>query len=200
MRHVIKTIANLPDMMDQQISIVINDREFGVVARNTILLLLALTAQDITEMNETTISPDIVEGLIHLWYSALIPSSVQSQLQDRVKPLIEELCSRITNKPLNSVIGKTWEFSHGRTLRLVLLKRDWLQLLELLDLPKDITPEDAVRIRTRVTLAPARTDYRERWYFKDVSPFIRIAKQRFREDGLLLPFGYPREAFNIPNP
>lgn len=50
-----------------------------------------------------------------------------------------------------------------------------------------------------MTLAPGRADYRDRWYFKDASPFMRVAKQRFREDGLLLPFGHPRIGFDIPN-
>lgn len=48
-------------------------------------------------------------------------------------------------------------------------------------------------------LPSSPTDYRDRWYYKDVSPFMRIAKL-FREDGLLLPFGHPRIAFDIPNP
>lgn len=46
-----------------------------------------------------------------------------------------------------------------------------------------MTPESAAQIRTAVTLAPERADYRDRWYFKEASPAMRIAKQRFREDG-----------------
>lgn len=177
-----------------------NDREFDVVARNTILLLLALTAQDSTDIQGTTIPLDFAEALIHVWYSALIPSSILSRLQDKVKPMITDVCSRIANKPPNTVLAKMWEFSAGRTLRLVLKEEDWLKLPEFLDIPEDMTSGDAAQIRTAVTLAPERTDYRDRWYFKDASPFMRIAKQRFREDGLLLPFGHPRIAFNIPNP
>lgn len=63
-----------------------------------------------------------------------------------------------------------------------------------------MTPRDAVQIRTAVTLAPERADYRDRWYYKEASPSMRIAKERFREDGLLLPFGHPRAAFDVPNP
>jgi hypothetical protein len=200
LRHVVKTIANLPDGITQQISVTINDREFDVVARNTILLLLALTAQGSTDIQGTTIPLDISEALIHVWYSALIPSSIMSHLQDRVKPMIVDVCSRIANKPPNTILAKTWEFSAGRTLRLVLKKEDWLKLPGFLDIPNDMTLGHATQIRRAVTLAPERGDYRDRWYFKDASPFIRIAKQRFREDGLLLPFGHPRMAFDIPNP
>jgi hypothetical protein len=43
------------------------------------------------------------------------------------------------------------------------------------------TPKDAARILKAVTLAPERADYRDRWYFKDASQFMRIAKQRSKK-------------------
>ncbi|KFY46659.1 hypothetical protein V495_02325 [Pseudogymnoascus sp. VKM F-4514 (FW-929)] len=202
-RHVVKTIANLPDTMTQQLRVSMNDREFDVVARNVILLLLALTAQDFTDIDEakeTDSASDIAEALIHVWYSALIPSRVLSLLEDKVKPLITYVCDRTTGRPPSSVLAKTWTFSGGQSLRLVLKKKDWSQLQRFFDVPDVMTAGDAVQIRTAVTLAPERADYRDRWYYKDASPSMRIAKQRFREDGLLLPFGHPRVAFDVPNP
>jgi hypothetical protein len=73
-------------------------------------------------------------------------------------------------------------------------------LHKFLDVPEGLTREDAGKIRAATNLAPERADYRDRWYFKDETHFRCIAKQRFREDGLLLPFGHPRQGFNIPNP
>jgi hypothetical protein len=73
-------------------------------------------------------------------------------------------------------------------------------LPEFLEVPEGMTIEDATQIRSAVTLDSERADYRDRWFFKDASPFMRIAKQRFQEDGLLLPFEHPRIAFNKPNP
>lgn len=173
-----------------------NDREFDVVARNAILLLLALTSQD---SEETNTASDIAEALIHVWYSASITGSILSLLQNRVKPLIVELCGKIADKPPNAVLAKTWKFSTGQTLRLVLKKKDWLRLQGFCDIPDGLTSENATKIRRAVTLAPERADYRDRWYYKDASPSMRIAKQRFREDGLLLPFGHPRGDFDVPN-
>jgi len=63
-----------------------------------------------------------------------------------------------------------------------------------------MTLEYAKEIRKATTLAPERADYRDRWYFKETFPFTRVAKQRFQEDGLLLPFGHPRQGFDVPNP
>jgi len=198
MRHVVRTIADLPDGTKQQINVTMNDREFNVVARNTILLLLALTATDTETLHIPSCT--IVEALIHVWYSASIPSDVLSLLQNRVKPLISDVCSKIANRPRNATLGKTWEFSDGRSLRLILKQKDWFRLGNFLDIPDDMTLEDTTQIRRAVTLAPERSDYRDRWYFKDAFPFMRIAKQRFQEDGLLIPFGHPRTRFNRPNP
>lgn len=95
--------------MTQKFRVAINDLEFDVVARNAILLLLALTSQDSTNLGETeepNTPTDIAEALIHIWYSASIPSSVLSLLQNRVKPLIVELCGRIADRPPNAVLAK----------------------------------------------------------------------------------------------
>ena len=186
--------------MTQQFNVTMNDLEFDVVARNTILLLLALTIQDSTAIEASATPLSTAEALIHVWYSASIPSYVLSLLQDRVKPLITEVCGKIANKPPSATLGKTWEFSDGRTLRLVLKQKDWLRLADFLDVPEDLSFEDAAAIRRAVTLAPERCDYRDRWYFKDASPFMRIAKQKFQEDGILIPFGHPRTAIDKPNP
>ncbi|CZR50286.1 uncharacterized protein PAC_00158 [Phialocephala subalpina] len=193
-RHVVKTIASLPDGITHQIRITMNDLDFHVVARNTILLLLALTTTSTSTIEQTA------EVLIHVWYSSSIPSSVMSTLQDRVKPLIAEVCKKIANKSPDSILGKTWDFPAGQTFRLVLKKKDWLQLLGFFEVPEGLSWEEAARIRKAVTLAPERVDYRDRWYFKETLPFMRIAKQRFQEDGMLLPFGHPRIGFNTPNP
>ena len=117
-----------------------------------------------------------------------------------MKPLITEVCNTITNKPPSTTLGKTWEFSGGQTLRLILKQKNWLRLANFLDVPDGLTLDNATAIRRAVTLAPERVDYRDRWCFKDASPFMRIAKQRFKEDGILIPFGHPQTTFNKPNP
>lgn len=195
-----KTIAHLPLESNQRINITINDREFDVVARNAILLLLSLTAKGDTNASEGSMFSTDAEALIHMWYSASIPLRVLSSLQTRVKPLIMEVCQKICHKSPETISGKTWEFPAGQSFRLVLKTKYWLQLVEFLDTSDDLTSERASKFRMAVTLAPDRADYRDRWYFKDASPFMRVAKQRFREDGLLLPFGHPRTVFCVPNP
>ena len=93
--------------MMQQFDVTINDLKFDVVARNTILLLLTLTIQDSTTAKASTLPLSNAEALIHVWYFALFPSYVLSQLQDKVKLLITKVCSKISHKPPSITLKKT---------------------------------------------------------------------------------------------
>ncbi|KAI0381513.1 hypothetical protein F5Y04DRAFT_288406 [Hypomontagnella monticulosa] len=198
LRNVVKTIQSLPKEFNHQVKVTINDRNLGVTARNAILLLLALSSLE-AEPDQAG-AEELAENLILVWYSAMTTEDILSQLRSKVKPLIDEVCQRIADKKPGSLLGKTWTFNSGSTLRLVLKKEDWTQVLTFLDVSERFTPERARQARQAITLAPERQDYRDRWYFKDASPSMRVAKQRYREDGLVLPFGHPRRGFDYPNP
>jgi hypothetical protein len=68
-----------------------------------------------------------------------------------------------------------------------------------MNIPGGLTAERANQVRTDVTLADSRKDYRDR-YLLFQPPARRIANNRFRSDGLLLPFGSQRDDFREPNP
>jgi len=189
LRNLVTTIAELPSSCSQPLDITMNDKELDIVARNVIMLLIAL----VVDNNEAA-----VDCIIHIWYSALIRESDLDILQQRIRPLVEDVCGKIKDKTPASLMAKTWQFGQ-RSLRLVLPKSSWDGLLSFMDTPKDLTAEDANRIRRAVTLAASRQDYRDR-HLLFQAPSRRIAKQRFREDGLLLPFGYQRDEFREPNP
>jgi len=176
-----------------------NDQEFEVVARNVVILLYILTSLEDGEPRDTDRNTDTVESVIHLWYSAFLPEDLADGCRRLVKPLFAEVCSDIRDKPASTMLGKTWEFGSQNNLRLVLSKELWIRLENYFDAVR-LSQEAANRIRTAVTLAPERKDFRDRWFFKDATRFARVAKQRFREDGLLLPFGHPRDRFTVPNP
>jgi endonuclease YncB( thermonuclease family) len=82
---------------------------------------------------------------------------------------------------------------------MVLTQTQWLKLEKILDSSHDLTYEKTSKIRHAVVRAPERADYRDRWNSKEPTPFARVAKHRFREDGLLLPFGHSRAEFDTPN-
>lgn len=194
----VKTISELPEPFTRRIEVTLNDREFYIVARNAILLLFSLTALEVTSTPPDSFTH--AEALIHLWYSASLPSDILLQLVSRVKPLFTDVCERISAKGDEEIVEKTWNFSHHRSLRLVLNKEEWFRLEALCEVPSDLTQDKAHHIRTAITLAPGRRDYRDRWYFKDATSSTRVSKKKFREDGLLLPFGHHRVGFDRPNP
>lgn len=189
LRNVVKTIAQIPRSYNQSVDVTMNDRDLDVVARNAIMLLIALVVDDIDEA---------IDCMIHVWYSALIRRSDLNILQQQIRPLIESVCEKIQNKEPGGLLGKTWTFGQ-RSLRLVLKKSSWDSVLFFMNIPNGLTAERASQIRTAVTLAKCRKDYRDRHSLFQ-SPSHRIARNRFCEDGLLLPFGSRRYDFREPNP
>lgn len=169
------------------------------MARNVCLLLFALGMQHERQDPQSSEMEDGAEALVHLWYSAYLPANVLSHFQTRVLPMIKDVCDGISGEE-ESTLVKTWHFPSGATLKLVLQTDEWFALRKFLSNPPELSREDAHRLRAAVYLALEREDYRHRWYFNDETPFMRIAKQRFREDGLLLPFGHARGTFTEPNP
>jgi hypothetical protein len=167
----------------------LNDRDPEIVIRNAILLLISLNAEETKEA---------VDCMIHIWYSAFIKKSHLDILQGKIRALVAGVVQKVENKPLKSLQAKSWSFG-SRTLRLVLTKEIWCKLLERLDVPVNLTVQKAHQIRTAVTLAPSRIDYRERRYMC-LLPAHRLGQERYRTDGLLLPFDASRVQFDKPNP
>jgi hypothetical protein len=136
--------------------------------------------------------------MIHVWYSAFLRSSDMAILQDRIRPLIEDVCRKIQDKSSDNFLGKTWKLAH-HSCRVELKKESWGKVLSYLDNVQSLSAERANQRRTAITLAPERVDYRD-WSFLTLTPTHRICEQRFREDGVLLPFGASRHEFKIPIP
>lgn len=139
------------------------------------------------------------ECIIHIWYSALIRQSDFDILQQQIRPMIENVCQKTEGMPGSSLFSKTWAFG-DRSLKLVLQKPAWDALLTFIDNRNGLTAEEAQAIRKAVTLAEESKDFRDRHLSFQKSNFHRVALTRFLEDGLLLPFGAPRDDFKHPNP
>ncbi|GIJ91024.1 hypothetical protein Asppvi_009989 [Aspergillus pseudoviridinutans] len=189
LRNIVKTIAQLPSSYSQPLELTINDRDFEIVARNAILLLIALILEEVDEA---------VDCIIHLWYSAFVRESDVDVLRHRIRPLIEDVCKKIKDKKPESLLAKTWTFGR-HSLRVILERSSWDRLLSFVDPPASLTADRAREVRAAITLAESRKDYRDRYMYCQ-SPSHRIAFNKFREDGILLPFGSSRHEFREPNP
>ena len=167
----------------------INDNDFNVTARNVIILLIFLAFDNATLA---------AEHAIHVFYSAFLTKACFDAMQSKIKPLVQDVCTKIVHRSADAVLGKTWKFG-ASSLRLILTKNDWGNLLSFFDVPVDTTKETAQKARDAVVSAPERIDYVHRHLMKQ-EPAHRVSIMQFREDGLLLPIGAARAEFQIPNP
>ena len=108
------------------------------------------------------------------------------------------MCSKISEKPDSVLLAKTWKFGN-RSLRMVLAKTVWSSVLGHLSVPASLTGPKAREIRVGITLAEQRVNYQDHHLFS-LPPASRIGIVKYREDGILLPFGHPRHEFSTPNP
>ncbi|TLS21936.1 uncharacterized protein PpBr36_09426 [Pyricularia pennisetigena] len=193
LRNVILSIGQLPDQYTQTVTTVLNDKEFDVVARNTIMLLILATVEDKAEA---------ADCVLHIFYSAFLTKSHMEVLTNKIGPLVQEVCDKTSAKPADAILAKTWVFGGSENpvqIRVVLSRGQWLGLLAMLKAPKKVKQARARDIRDRVVNARERIDYVDRHLLCQL-PNIRMGSHRFRVDGILLPFGASRADFVLPNP
>lgn len=185
----IKTIAAVPQEYTHSFSAIINDLDFDIVARNVIILLVALALNDVART---------VDCMLHIWYSAFIKQDHLDILTSTIRPLVEEIVGKIANKSAGAIFGKTWTYG-SRSLRVVSSKEQWSMLLSYLETPQGLSLKQAQEARLEITLAKERQDNKDRRMFAQ-PPAHRVCGERFREEGILLPFGQSRKDFILPNP
>ena len=128
LRNALKTIAGLPEGYKDKCVAVLNDMDFIIVARNAIMLLIALQFE-----------PDVaVPMIIHLWYSALLPSHMMQAIQTSILPMVDHVCQKIKTKPGGALQAKTFEIG-GRKLRITLKKEEWARLARFCQVPEGLT-------------------------------------------------------------
>lgn len=186
LRNIVKTLVGLPQAYAGSYSIVINDKNFTVAARNAMLLLIALYFE-----------PEIAAPLmLHLWYSAMLPDEMTKALQEVVLPCIVDVCMKIQHKPAQSLQAKTFSFGQS-SVRLVFKVCEWFELRNMFVIPKGLTAHNARMARQAVTFA--RQDHIDRALLK-MPPGRRAGAIKFRTEGILLPFGACSAKFSNPNP
>ena len=187
-RNMVMTLTGLPATYTGHCEVSANDKDPDIVARNAILLLVALQ-----------FSPEVATPImLHIWYSALVSAEMLRSLQNSVLPLIQEVCKKIQAKPAHALLSKTWTFG-SRSLCLVLTKEQWDCLPLYFEVPDGLSMAQAQAIRASSTLAPERKDYLERALLSQ-PPAWRTCTVKFRKDGILLPFGSARKELDTPNP
>lgn len=181
----IKTVVSLPSTYTNRCTIVLNDMDRYVVARNAILLILALI-----------LDPDgAPEILLHVWYSARLTPRIAMTLQEKVKPMVLDVVEKIQSKNDTTILSKTW--SSGRaSISVRFYKPQWLFLLKMLEAKMAL--ENTESKRKYIMLHKDRLDFRERNWFNFL-PDHRWGAYKFLETGVLLPVGHCTDDFTVPN-
>jgi hypothetical protein len=189
LRNVVKTLAALPQSYDGKLTVVINDHDPQVIARNVIMCILAASVDDADQVSEC---------ITHIWYCALIRQADLDLLNAHVLPLIEEVCSDIKDQASTSLHSKTWRVRKC-SLCITMSKEAWQLLLSCLTVRPELSIQQAQALRLAVMNGKEDQDIRDRLAVPR-SPAHRVSKSKVNEDGIILPFGYSRKAFVIPNP
>ncbi|KAI0114102.1 hypothetical protein GGR51DRAFT_505493 [Nemania sp. FL0031] len=189
LRNVVLSVADLPPDYRSPLTIIINDLEFDIVARNLIFLLIMFI-----EENPNTAA----EAMLHVWYSTLVTEPCYNLLQERLKPMVEEVCSKIAEKNSRALLEKTWNFGNS-SLQIVLTREAWMKLPSYFDVPSGLTKEVAHTVRQASMNGPFHDDLVDRVILK-MSPTMAIGMIKYHEDGVLVPFGQSHDAFTVPNP
>jgi hypothetical protein len=148
-----KTVLGLPESYTKHCKILLNDPSYIIVARNIIILLVAFHFD----------TSDAVPIMIHLWYSAFLPSSMAKLLQHKILPYISDFCEKIQllePKDPNHLHAVRWQFPFGG-IRVVLKQDEWMRMARYLVSMKGFSKVAAQATRQRVTLAPERVDHRD---------------------------------------
>lgn len=190
LRNVVKTASGLMDDYEGKCEIVVHDLYFDIVARNAILLMIALFFDNIEEA---------VPVMIHLWYSARMPATLLAMIQDKLLPPVEDVCNKIANKSDDIPLGKTFKTHSGQSLRIVLTKAGWSRFKSYFTMPAGLTPKAANTMRLKAVYDPSRRDYLHKGFYTYWRT-LRVSMDKFRQDGILLPYGSSRADFDTWNP
>lgn len=173
----------MPETFRGPCNIYINDRDIDVVFRAAILLLLALSDTSYATL----------DCIIHLWYSAFLTAEHRATIHRWVRPLISEVVTKIQEKKEDAILAKTFPIC-GSSIRIMLQKAHWLRMLDMLD--RDL--EYQLAKSNRHDIISHRTDHLHRDLFNKRN-YERAARWKFRQTGILLPFGADLTDFVVPN-
>ena len=185
LRNILCSILGTPASVPT-LCCIINDRDQYVVARNVIFFLVAMCFPATTA----------AELIIHLWYSARLTEEMLKALDTTIRPLIADMVEKIEGKREDVLLLRRWKFG-SRQLIVLLYKEQWSFILQFMDARH--LPLHTEARRRDVMLKTDRRDHVDRHLFR-LPPKQRICHSRFRETGMLLPFGNCLEGNAYPNP
>ncbi|KAL8703599.1 MAG: hypothetical protein Q9201_003224 [Fulgogasparrea decipioides] len=186
LRNVASSINGLPSTYDGNCTIVLNDKNDNVVARNITMLLMAAQLPP----------KHAAELMLHVWYSGRLTQEMCAAIDKYAREPIADVVCKIKNKSNEVLLSKRWDFGAAE-VSVRLYKPQWTLLLQVLEARYDVTKTE--QERRKVVLAHSRLDYRDRELYT-LSGSRRMCSSTFRDTGVLAPFGLHLDHFKCPNP
>ena len=187
MRHVIKTVTQLPKTFSQPITFVINEAEFHNQLRNLVITLLTLLFP----------GGEASELCIHIWYSARLTENMLGAIHAHISPLIHDVVTRIKSLPENPAgYSKVWKFGTSQ-VKATFTKREWNIIWITVNPRKDgeVNSEWAKQWASVMLPLGGSDEHKLRRgmlynEMTDTLPLpVRYQEKTFRETGVLLPDG-----------
>ena len=185
-RNLMVSINALPTAYKGTCTSVLNDKNMNIVARNIVMLLMS-----------AQLSPlEAAELVLHIWYSARLTQGMLAAIDKYATKAIADTVAKIKDKDDDVMQSKKWIFGTAEII-VRLYKPQWTTLLQILEAKHDVKKTE--KERRKIVLAPSRLDYRDRELF-NLPGFGRMCSTKFRETGVLAPFGSALDSFECPNP
>ncbi|KAH7140702.1 hypothetical protein EDB81DRAFT_692084 [Dactylonectria macrodidyma] len=197
LRHLMYTICKLPDTAKPKIKATINETSSHHLAR-LVLTVLLLTDDSNDPLTNA-------ETVVHLWYSAKMPSSMVQHVEHVAGEILRIALADLEFLHENGRVPKDMPFpitlprggSQGTTVEIDINRQQWWQVNKYLSRTKNVGKRDCKWFRER----DCRNYTESLASIKRRMTHARVAgMKRWRADGLLLPYGHPREEFDTPNP
>ncbi|KAK0184433.1 hypothetical protein F5146DRAFT_1228612 [Armillaria mellea] len=127
------------------------------------------------------------EQALHLWYSVFQPISYQSRILPRI----------LKSPTLHNLKGKRAPLTPSTSMHTTFSTSTIAYLMDTLRTPA-LDPDVASNALNDIMNAPQRVDCRD-LYYASIKPSHRVAFEKWRSIGLVLPFGAASAHLSIPN-
>lgn len=185
LRNVVKTINSLPDDYAGKVDVSINDPNPLVACRNLTILLVLGSYPD---------EDAAVDLALHHWFSAFLPSDYHTIASTAARGFMDHVEKRSSSFRMPDT-KSTIYLSIPPDSPIFRKTKEAMEHICGKYIP---SREQAAAAHHRVRFAASRMDHRDR-IMAQLKPSHRLAFQRFRQTGIVLPFGAQDSRFDTPN-
>jgi hypothetical protein len=195
LRHLIYSVAAMPETANPLINVVICETDFSQLLRTIISLHIMVSWRQDPEENTALIA----EIVSHVWYSLKWPQELHSYVKDTVGNGALEAREHVrSSRDSGTVRTPSVTFGEGRLQLHAQLEPDvWDAIVN--QIYQTSSKNERTARMARETDAMLYGEPLDRVHAR-MSPSRAAALMKWRQDGILMPYSSPTEAFVKPSP